>query len=87
MSKNLVILALVALLVFAIPFHCIAQEEKSDGGQDRESKALDSTATQWSFQLAYQKIPDYHDDTLDNGQERPSECLCLVGWCGEPAEK
>jgi hypothetical protein len=40
--------------------------------QDAESKALDSTATQWSFQLAYQKMPDYHDDTLDNGQPRPA---------------
>jgi hypothetical protein len=40
-------------------------------GQDRETQALDSTATQWSFQLAYQVMPDYHDDILDNGQMRP----------------
>ncbi len=40
-------------------------------GQSAESKALDSTATQWSFQGAYQRMPDYHDDTMTNGQTRP----------------
>ena len=39
---------------------------------DAETKALDSTATQWSFQFAYQAMPDYYDDTLDNGQQRPA---------------
>jgi hypothetical protein len=38
---------------------------------DAETKALDSTATQWSFQLAYQANPDYHNDILSNGQPRP----------------
>jgi hypothetical protein len=71
MPKNMVILTIVSLLILASPLHCMAQEETSKGGQDAESKALDSTATQWSFQLAYQKMPDYHDDTLDNGQQRP----------------
>jgi hypothetical protein len=48
------------------------QETSGAGeGQDRETKALDSTATQWSFQFAYQGMPDYHDDTLDNGRIRP----------------
>jgi len=41
------------------------------GGQDAQTKALDSTATQWSFQFGYQAMPDYHQDTLDNGQSRP----------------
>jgi len=40
--------------------------------QDAESKALDSTATPWSFQLAYESMPNYHDDTLSNGQPRPA---------------
>ena len=71
MSKNVVVLTLILLLVLASSFHCDAQEEKSGGGQDRESMALDSTATQWSFQFAYQAMPDYHQDTLDNGQTRP----------------
>ena len=46
----------------------MAQDEE---GQDAETKALDSTATQWSFQFAYQVMPSYYDDTLDNGQMRP----------------
>ena len=71
MSKNVVVLTLILLLVLASSFHCSAQEEKSGGVQDRESMALDSTATQWSFQLAYQTMPDYYDDILDNGQVRP----------------
>ena len=41
------------------------------GEQDAESKALDATATQWSFQFAYQAMPSYHSDMLDNGQTRP----------------
>ena len=40
--------------------------------QDRESMAMDSTATQWSFQFAYQAMPDYYDDVMDNGQVRPA---------------
>jgi hypothetical protein len=36
---------------------------------DAETKALDSTATQWSFQTAYQ-VNSYHDDMVD-GQQRP----------------
>ncbi len=65
------IILTVAILIAMSGIQAIAQEEKSEGGQDRETMALDSTATQWSFQLAYQKMPDYHDDTLDNGQQRP----------------
>lgn len=47
-----------------------ADSEISDA--DRETMALDSTATQWSFQFAWQVMPDYHDDTLDNGSTRPA---------------
>ena len=39
-------------------------------GQNAQTKALDSTASQWSFQLSYQNMPDYHQDTLDDGQTR-----------------
>jgi hypothetical protein len=41
-------------------------------GQDDVSKALDSTATQWSLQTAYQVMPDYHDDLLSSGSPRPA---------------
>ena len=36
---------------------------------DAETKAMDSTATQWSFQTAYQ-VNSYHDDMV-NGKPRP----------------
>ena len=38
---------------------------------DAETKALDSTATQWSYQPAYQIMPDYHNDDLGDGTRRP----------------
>ena len=41
------------------------------GEQDDVSKALDSTATQWSLQTAYQVMPDYHDDEISPGVTRP----------------
>lgn len=47
-------------------------EAPSEDAQDAMNKALDSTATQWSFQFAYQVMPDYHQDTLDNGQTPPA---------------
>jgi hypothetical protein len=39
--------------------------------QSRESMAMDATATQWSFQGAYQWMPDYYDDIV-NGIPRPA---------------
>ena len=42
------------------------------GEQDDVSKALDSTATQWSLQTAYQVMPDYHDDEISPGVTRPA---------------
>ena len=60
---------LLALLLCMPIGATVAQDGES--GQDRESMALDSTATQWSFQLAYQVMPDYFDDTLDDGSTRP----------------
>ncbi len=39
--------------------------------QTRESMALDNTAAQWSFQLAYQAMPEYRQDTLAIGEPRP----------------
>jgi hypothetical protein len=47
-----------------------SNEAPSKDAEDALNKALDSTATQWSFQFAYQVMPDYHQDTLDNGQTR-----------------
>ena len=47
------------------------QEEAIEPEQDRASMAVDATATQWSFQLAYQSMPDYYDDIV-NGEPRPA---------------
>jgi hypothetical protein len=56
--------ALILASVMAVP--ALAQE------QSRESAALDNTAAAWSFQLAYQVMPDYRDDILSNGDPRPA---------------
>jgi len=63
--------AALGLAWFSLGLLPLLAAEESDV-QDAETKALDSTATQWSFQLAYQWMPDYHDDTLSNGQVRPA---------------
>ena len=46
-----------------------AQDEEA---QSRESMAVDATASQWSFQFAYQWMPDYYDDILSDGNTRPA---------------
>jgi len=56
------------LLAIAASFSLYSQDEEE--GQSRESAAMDATATQWSFQFAYQSMPQYHDDLLANGQSR-----------------
>jgi len=61
----------VTALVLAGPVAAQDEGEGAGGGQDDETKALDSTATQWSFQFAYQDM-SYKTDTLDNGQPRPA---------------
>lgn len=48
-----------------------SQSGGEEGQQSAESKALDSTATQWSFQGAWQVMPDYYNDTMSNGETRP----------------
>ncbi len=39
-------------------------------GQSRESMAMDATATQWSYQVAYQLMPDYYNDDVDGSPRR-----------------
>jgi hypothetical protein len=64
-------LASAALLALALSGATLSPAVAAEAVQDDESKALDSTATQWSFQLAYQWM-DYKDDLLSNGQMRPA---------------
>jgi hypothetical protein len=47
----------------------ISEVKTEQEGQSRDSQAMDATATQWSFQAAYQSMPDYFDD-LVNGAPR-----------------
>ncbi len=68
---------LFLIVCFLTGFVLKAQEaEKTDestqqGEQSRESQAMDATATQWSFQAAYQSMPDYYNDIV-NGSPRPA---------------
>jgi hypothetical protein len=56
--------------MFFLPI-CAQEEEADAAAQSRESMAMDATATQWSFQFAYQWMPDYHTDQLSDGTTRP----------------
>lgn len=71
-GRSLCRLGSALLLLWIAPGFASAQEAPESAGQDDESKALDSTATQWQFQLAFQGMPDYYDDTLDDGTTRPA---------------
>ncbi len=66
----LIILLFVGLTVQAQEDEKLEEDTGVDE-QDRASKAMDATATQWSFQLAYQYMPDYHSDIV-NGAPRPA---------------
>jgi len=66
-SNKMVALLLVFAVLVATLDVAVAQE-----AQDDVSKALDSTATQWSLQVAYQTMPDYYDDVLSSGATRPA---------------
>lgn len=46
-------------------------EQTETPGQSRESMANDATASQWSFQVAYE-VRDWYEDTMPNGLTRPA---------------
>jgi hypothetical protein len=60
----------ILILAFTL-FFFIAFAQDDEGGQSRESQAMDATATQWSFQLAYQIMPDYYSDDVDGVPRAP----------------
>lgn len=69
MRRGAIAIAVFGLVIGVFgPMSAFGAEAGED--QDAETKALDSSATQWSFSFAYQAMPDYHDDVLDNGQTR-----------------
>jgi hypothetical protein len=67
MKINIKTLLVICSICWA--YSLSAQDEEA---QSRESMAVDATATQWSFQFAYQFMPDYHNDILSNGNTRPA---------------
>ena len=48
----------------------VVEEQAAQEGAD-VTAAVDPTSAQWAFQFAYQQTPDWHRDTLSNGQTRP----------------
>ncbi len=59
------------LLFTSVGLFAQDDQESSKPTQDAGSKALDATATQWSFQLAYQMMPDYYSDIVNGTPRRP----------------
>ncbi len=59
----------LTLIILAIGISLALYSQDEEEGQSRESAAMDATATQWSYQVAYQLMPDYYDD-LVNGEPR-----------------
>ena len=49
---------------------CAQEDTTVVDAQSRESMAMDATATQWSYQLAYQSMPDYYDDIVNGSPRR-----------------
>jgi hypothetical protein len=63
------LLFVLALILMAMPLMAQDTGEGDKPAQDDTSKALDATATQWSFQFAYQSMPNYYSDLI-NGTPR-----------------
>lgn len=61
----------IFLLCFSMAVFAQEEGETTAAVQDDESKALDATATQWSFQFAYQSMPDYYSDLVNGSPRRP----------------
>jgi len=59
------------LLIIAALFSVTLNSQDDATEQSRESMAVDATATQWSFQLAYQWMPQYYDDIVNGATRQP----------------
>ena len=64
-------ICIVLLSFFSICAFAQDSDDSDQPTQDDASKALDATATQWSFQGAYQFMPDYYDDIVNGSPRRP----------------
>jgi len=67
--KHTIILILVSIISFVA--YSQEEEQSTEGGQSRESAAVDPTAAQWSYQFAYEGFYNYKDDQLEDGSTRP----------------
>lgn len=61
----------VFLLFLSIGVFAQDSDESAKPEPDDAAKALDATATQWSFQFAYQSMPDYYSDMVNGTTRRP----------------
>ncbi len=68
MKKIKTTLVITLLVLFIIPV--FGQDEEA-AAQSRESMAVDATASQWSFQLAYQWMPQYYNDMVNGSPRKP----------------
>ena len=70
--SRVIAIATFAVVLGAAPGPVVADDGSGGAEDDGDAvtKAMDSTATQWSFQFAYQMM-SWKDDTLDNGETRP----------------
>ena len=82
---------LCVLLSLGLVLPVAAQEAEAESAaaaaQDAETRALDSTATQWSFQLAYQMMPDYYTDELADGSTRRKGLDNYVQFIGREGDR
>jgi hypothetical protein len=69
--KKLKIHVFLIMLIYQ-PLFAQEEESSSEGGQSRESAAVDPTAAQWSYQFAYEGFYNYEDDQLEDGSTRPA---------------
>jgi hypothetical protein len=67
--KKLIIISFILFILQ--PGFSQDESGDSEGGQSRESAAVDPTAAQWSYQFAYEGFYNYKDDLLDNEMPRP----------------
>jgi len=56
------LITLIAAGMISFPLFSQEEESSSQGGQSRESAAVDPTAAQWSYQFAYEGFYNYEDD-------------------------
>ncbi len=64
-------ICIVLLSFFSITAFAQDSDDSAAPQVDDAAKALDATATQWSFQFAYQSMPDYYNDMVNGAPRRP----------------